>query len=118
MFRADPTDHQATTLAAVGPSVHKATAITCRIVPVTTMIPLELMDVAPVILFFCFVASFYGHCLCACWWAELQVEPELEAEAELRVRLAEQEEDSGGPQGRVEQHWQGSQHLEGRRLRE
>jgi hypothetical protein len=52
MFRADPTDHQATTLAAVGPSVHKATAITCRIVPVTTMIPLELMDVAPVILFF------------------------------------------------------------------
>lgn len=68
--------------------------------------------------FFCFVASFYGHCLCACWWAELQVEPELEAEAELRVRLAEQEEDSGGSQGRVEQHWQGSQHLEGRRLRE
>ena len=103
MFRADPTDHQATTLAAVGPSVHKATAITCRIVPVTTMIPLELMDVAPVILFFlCFVASFYGHCLCACWWAELQVEPELEAGAELRVRLAEQEEYSGGPQGRVE----------------
>jgi len=51
MFSADPTDHQATTLAAVGPSVHEATAITCRIVPVTTMIPLELMDVAPVILF-------------------------------------------------------------------